>query len=180
MTPTEHYIKVLTQMKSGELGLLRKHAQCGLDESVEGFDLFAGLWWPLRARNQRAPRRAVAWLVAKLYAYRPIEHSPGRTLAWQLARCRKDNGPNGDAVAAVSDRRRRSEIDATTWPVAQRFDRMLMLPLGKIEPDLRWALNLVAGDGLKVDWVALTDDLSFWERESKRLKWAEEFLKSSK
>ena len=99
MTATEQYIQVLTRLKSGELGLLRQHAGRGLDESVEGFDLFAGLWWPLRAQNQRAPRRAVAWLVAKLYAFRPVEHSPGETLAYQLGRCRKDRDPEKDPVA---------------------------------------------------------------------------------
>jgi CRISPR type I-E-associated protein CasB/Cse2 len=127
---------------------------------VDGFDLFAGLWWPLRAKNQRAPRRAVAWLIAKLYAVRPIEHSLGRTLAGQLARCRQHPDPKKD-------------------PVAQRMDRMLILPLARIEPALQWALNLIASKHLMLDWVELTDDLSLWERESKRLKWAKEFLKTS-
>jgi len=148
-------------LKSGELGLLRQHAGRGLDESVEGFDLFAGLWWPLRAKNQRAPRRAVAWLIAKLYAFRPIEHSTGQTLACQLGRCRKDKDPENDRVA-------------------QSFDRMLSLPVEKIEPALQWALDLIASKHHKLDWVELTNDLSLWERESKRLKWAEEFLKTSK
>jgi CRISPR type I-E-associated protein CasB/Cse2 len=145
-------------LKSGELGLLRQHAGRGLDESVEGFDLFAGLWWPLRAQNQRAPRRAVAWLIAKLYAFRPVEHSPGETISYQLGRCRKDWGPEKD-------------------PVAQRFDRLLTLPIQNLEPPLQWAINLVSSQHLKLDWVELTNDLSLWERESKRLKWAEEFLK---
>ena len=57
---------------------------------------------------------------------------------------------------------------------------MLTLPLTKIESALRWALDLIAKKGLKLDWVELTDDLSLWERESTRLKWAEEFLKSFK
>jgi CRISPR type I-E-associated protein CasB/Cse2 len=161
VTPTEQYIEVLTHLKSGELGLLRKHAGQGLDQSVDGFDLFAGLWWPLRANNQRAPRRAVAWLIAKLYAFRPIEHSPGQTFAWQLGRCRQGNDPENDSVA-------------------QRVDRMLTLPIDKIEPALQWALDSLASKGLKLDWVKLTDDLSVWERETTRLKWAEEFLKSSK
>jgi CRISPR type I-E-associated protein CasB/Cse2 len=180
VSPTEEYIARLRNLKGGDLGLLRAHAGQGLDESLDGFDLFAGLWWPLRAKSERAPRRGVAWLIAKLYAFRPIEHSPGHTLAWQLGRCREDKGPNEDAVAAVSDRRRRSEIDATIRPVAQRFDRMLALPLAKIEPALQWAINLIATKGLKLDWVELTNDLSFWERQSKRLKWANEFLKSLK
>lgn len=160
MTPTEQYVEVLTHLKSGELGLLREHAGQGLDESVEGFDLFAGLWWPLRAKNQRAPRRAVAWLIGKLYAHQPVEHSPGDTLGYQLGRCRP---------VKKADRKR----------FAQRFDRMLTLPIDNLEPALQWALDLMASKHLKLDWVRLTNDLSSWERETTRLKWAEQFLKSS-
>ena len=159
MTATESYIAVLTSLKPGELGLLRKHAGQGLDETVDGFDLFAGLWWPLRQRNQRAPRREVAWLVAKLYAFRPIPQSPGETLVRQLRSCR----PN--------EARERERFE-------QRFDRVLTLPVKKIEPGLRWALDSIASGGCKLDWVRLTDDLSIWHRESTRLKWAEDYLLS--
>jgi CRISPR type I-E-associated protein CasB/Cse2 len=160
VTATEQYVEVLSRLKPGELGLLRNHAGQGPDESVEGFDLFAGLWWPLRAQTQRAPRREVAWLVAKLYAFRPLEHSPGETLARQLARSRP-----GDKTE-----RKRFE---------QRFDRMLTLPLAEIEPALQWAIDLIAAKHPKLDWVRLTNDLSIWERESTRLKWATEFLSCS-
>ena len=159
MKPTQQYINVLTNLKTGELGLLRTHAGQGLDETVDGFDLFTGLWWPLRQKNERAPRREVAWLIAKLYAFRPIEHSPGETLACQLGRCRP-----------VKD------IDKERFK--QRFDRMLPLPLGKMEVDLQWALDLLDSKSLKLDWVKLTDNLSIWEHESTRLKWAEDFLKT--
>uniref|UniRef100_A0A7V4LDT8 Type I-E CRISPR-associated protein Cse2/CasB n=1 Tax=Desulfobacca acetoxidans TaxID=60893 RepID=A0A7V4LDT8_9BACT len=159
MTATEEYIAKLAQMKPGELGLLRTHAGQGLDESVDGFDLFTGLWWPLRQKNERAPRREVAWLIAKLYACRPIPHSPGETLARQLSQCQPHK-----------------EKERFT----QRFDRMLAKPLGKLEPHLRWALDLLAAKNLKLDWVKLTDDLSIWERESKRLEWAKQFLASEK
>lgn len=159
MTPTEQYINDLTNLKAGDLGLLRIHAGQGLDESVDGFDLFAGLWWPLRQKNQRAPRREVAWLIAKLYAFRPISHSSGETLACQLGRCRPDK-------------------DTEKGRFTQRFNRMLTLSLGKIELDLQWALDLLDSRDLKLDWVKLTDDLSIWERESTRLKWAEQFLRT--
>ncbi|MDP2735768.1 MAG: type I-E CRISPR-associated protein Cse2/CasB [bacterium] len=159
MTATEQYITVLSNLKSGELGLLRTHAGQGLDESVDGFDLFAGLWWPLRAKNERAPRREVAWLIAKLYAFRQVSQSPGETLACQLRKCQPT-----EEQARVRLR--------------QRFDGMLVLPLGKIEPGLRWALELLDSKNMKLDWVKLTDDLSIWERESTRLKWAEQFLKT--
>jgi CRISPR type I-E-associated protein CasB/Cse2 len=103
----------------------------------------------------------VAWLVAKLYAIQPVEQSPGEALAYQLGRCWKGRDPEKD-------------------PVVQRFDTLLTLPIENLEPSLRWAINLVSSHRLKLDWVRLTNDISIWEREVTRLKWAEEFLKSSK
>lgn len=157
MTPTEQYIRVLTQMKIGDIGLLRSRAGQGLDESVDGFDLFTGLWWPLRQKNDRAPRRDVAWLIAKLYAFCPTSNSPGDFLAHQLSRCQPRQEPA----------RQRYRM---------RFDRMLLSPVGRIEPSLQWALEWLRSNGLKIDWVMLTDDLSIWEREATRIKWAEQFL----
>ena len=158
MTATEQFVDVLRRLKTGELGLLRTHAGQGLDESVHGFDLFSGLWWPLRKNSPRAPRREVAWLIAKLYASCPIPQSPGDTLAGQLRLCRADQ----------NDR------------LEQRFDRMLILPINRIEPALQWAIGCIASSSRKLDWVQLAKDLSMWECESTRLKWAEEFLGDNK
>lgn len=160
MSPTQQYIDALSKLKAGELGLLRTHAGQGLDESVEGFDLFAGLWWPLREKNQRAPRRHVAWLVAKLYGFTPLEHAAGDTLARQLGRC----WPYG-----LGQERQRTRFQ-------HLVDELLASSLEDIEPKLRWALRELSDKELKLDWVKLTDDLSIWERESTRLRWAEEFL----
>lgn len=160
MSAAEQYIDVLTRLKAGELGLLRTHTGQGLDKSVEGFDLFSGLWWPLRQRNERAPRRKVAWLIAKLYAFSPMPQSPGDTLARQLSRCQP------------SEERAKKRF-------LHRFDEMLILPLGKIEPALQWALDGIASNSRKLDWVQLTNDLSIWERETIRLKWAGQFLETS-
>ena len=159
MSPTEQYIDVLTKLAPGQLGLLRLHAGQGPDETVDGFDLFTGLWWPLRQQSQRAPRREVAWLIAKLYAASPIPQAHGDTLARQLRRCQP-----GDAQARERFR--------------QRFDRMLLQPMHDLEPALRWALDQVAINHLQLDWVKLTDDLSLWERESTRLLWAAQYLGS--
>ncbi len=161
MTPTEQFIDVLTRLKTGDVGLLRTHAGRGVDESVAAFDLFSGLWWPLRQKNERAPRRGVAWLIAKLYAARPIPQAEGQTLARQLSRCQPHDEQKNE-------------------PFRQRFDRLLMLPLGSIEPALRWALDQIASSGRHLDWVGLTDDLSLWEREATRLKWAKQFLETNK
>ncbi len=159
MTATEQYIEVLLRLKTADLGLLRTHAGRGLDESVDGFDLFAGLWWPLRQQNERAPRRPVAWLIAKLYAFCPIEHSPYETLARQLRRCQPAD-------------------DRTRKRFQRKFDSMLILPLDRIETALQWAIDQISSNRRKLDWVRLTDDLSIWERETTRLKWAEQYLEA--
>lgn len=157
MTATEQYIERLASLEAGALGLLRTHSGQGLDHTVDGFDLFAGLWWPLRQKNQRTPRREVAWLIAKLYAFQPLAQSSGAALTRQLRRCQP------------SDDRQRKRF-------SQRLDDTLTLPLHEIESSLQWALRQLSAKSLPLDWVGLTDDLSDWERESIRLKWAEEFL----
>ncbi|MCX7048128.1 MAG: type I-E CRISPR-associated protein Cse2/CasB [Candidatus Sumerlaeota bacterium] len=160
---TEDYIRILCSLKEGDLGLLRKHAGSPLDKSVDAFDLFAGLWWPLREKNQRAPRRTVAWLVAKLYAFRPLAHQAGEFnyLAAQMGRvCRRDE----------KTKARKQEC----------FDELLQTPLSAIEPMLQWALNELKKAGLSVDWAQLTDDLSIWEREKTRRGWAAQFLNIDK
>jgi CRISPR type I-E-associated protein CasB/Cse2 len=161
MSATEQYVKVLTCLKLGELGLLRARAGKDLSESVDGFDLFAGLWWPLRAKSAGAPRREVAWLITKLYAFRPLPHSPHNTLASQLRRCQP------------REERERHRFQ-------QKFDEMLTHDLDKIEPAIQWALDTIESSELKVDWVRLTNDLSIWERESTRLKWAKDFCEPLK
>ena len=166
-TATERYIDILSNLKNGDRGLLRSHAGQGIDESVEAFDLFAGLWWPLREKSAQAPRREVAWLVAKLFAHCPIAHEPGALLARQLRR-----------------RMPRQDPDRTRYRLA--FDALLQTPLAGIEPALQWALREVADlphpHTPSLDWVKLTDDLSLWDRKSVqrkkdiRLIWAEQFL----
>ena len=157
-TPTEQFIQTLQSLKPGDLSQLRGHAGLPLDQSVPGFDLFAGLWWPLREKNQRAPRREVAWLVAKLYAFRPLQQIPGATLAGQL----------GWLLPHADDQARSRH--------QQRFDELLLLPLAQIEPALQWALTVIDDGGRGLDWVQLTDKLSVWEREETRLRWSNEFL----
>ncbi len=157
MSSTPLFIARLSQLKPGELGLLRTHAAQRLDESIEGFDLFTGLWWPLRQQRADAPRREVAWLIAKLYAAVPLPHQAGKTLARQLARCQP------------SDAKARARYQ-------QRFDRLLQLPLSDIEPALRWALGHIAAIHPGLDWVQLTDDLSSSERDAIRHRWAVHYL----
>ena len=157
MTPTKIFIETLESLKSGDLGRLRQHAGLRLDESLDGFDLFAGLWWPLREKNQRAPRREVAWLMAKLYAFCPLPQKDGATLPFQLGKLHFD-----------ADRARNRH--------QQKFDDLLLLPLSQIETTLQWGTSLIGRKSEGLDWVRLTDDLSRWEREETRIKWAKEFL----
>ena len=172
---TESYIRKLTELKSGDLGLLRSYAGKGIDEAVHAFDLFAGLWWPLREKSHKTPRRHVAWLVAKLYAFRPLDDAPEATLARQLRRCE----PREESA------RKRFR---------QQFDALLQTPLDNLEAPLQWALNRIHSlPNPKLDWAQLIDDLSLWDKgaqsheKDKRVHyrdirevWAEEYLGLSK
>lgn len=156
MTQTDEFIIRLESLKEGERSLLRRLSGRPLGETLEGFDLFTGLWWPLRYRNRFAPRRETSWLITKLYGAFPIHQvrvdmdGHSMTLARLVARAR-----HGDAYAA-------ERFD-------RRFDALLQSPLPGLEPHLRWALS-VATDVVAIrraaglDWVQLLDDLSIWDR----------------
>ncbi len=169
----EQFIKQLEALQEGERSRLRRLAGQPLDQTLPGFDLFTGLWWPLRAKNQRAPRRETAWLVAKLFGAFPIP--PVRD---QDAHLPTILGRREPLAREKSEHKRYRD----------RFDALLESPLASLEPHLRWSLTVVA-DAVKnkrapgLDWAALLDDLSIWDRSDEHRRkrdirdiWAEQYL----
>jgi len=169
VTPTEQFIARLESLKTGDRARLRQLAGQPLDHTLQGFDLFTGLWWPLRQRSPQAPERRSAWLVAKLYgAFRvPNVRAAPATLPCVLGRAE----PREEKA---QERFR------------QRFDALLLSPLARVESHLRWALG-VARDAVDkgresgLDWVQLLEDLRFWDRGAEgardiREEWAKQYL----
>lgn len=179
MSQTADYIKVLSDLQEGERSRLRRLAGRPLDATLQGFDLFTGLWWPLRARSPATPRREPSWLVAKLFGAFRVPHTrpdsgAGLSLPKVLGRCE----PHDD------EGRKRFRT---------RFDTLLNSSLASLEPHLRWALGeaaqAVAGhvpharDVEGIDWVQLLDDLSIWDSGEQHRRgrdvrdiWAETYL----
>lgn len=164
MTPTVIFINRLENLKEGERSRLRRLAGQPLNKTLQGFDLFTGLWWPLRATNTRTPRREISWLIAKLHcaAYLPHvrpESRLGPSLPAVLGRCEPCDPP---------DYRVRNTF-------RRRFDAVIRSSLSGIEPRLQWGLRevakavagrLVHGESVKgIDWALLLDDLSLWDKE---------------
>lgn len=182
MSQTAEYIKRLSGLQEGERSRLRRLAGRPLDDTLQGFDLFTGLWWPLRAKSQRAPRREQAWLVAKLFGAFRVPHirtdsGAGPTLPEVLGRCEPRD----------EDSRKRYRT---------RFDALLCSPLSSLEPHLRWAMSEVARavagrapharDVEGIDWAQLLDDLSIWDRGEEHRRgrdirdlWAETYLNAT-
>lgn len=175
MTQSEEFIRRLEALREGDRSRLRQLGGTGLEETLQGFDLFTGLWWPLRGQSPAAPGREASWLVAKLFGafqlrqVRSQDPNAGATLAYVLGRCEPT-----DLLARARFRR--------------RFDVLLQAPLSELEPLLRWGLSVVA-DALSkgkcpgVDWVQLLEDLSIWDRNEAhrrsrdiREDWAESYL----
>lgn len=156
-SPTLSYIQMLGALGRGDLTLLRQSAGRPLDHSLPVFDLFTGVWWTLRQRSEKAPRRSVAWVIAKLFAARPRRHAEGRTLAEAAARHVILHPRTGAAVE-------------------RRFDEVLQTPAEFIELPLAALIGRVVPEDVPLDWVRLTDDLSGWEQPAVRLGWTERYL----
>lgn len=183
MSQTAAFIVRLTSGRifgPGERARLRVLAGRGLDESVAGFDVFAGLWWPLRQKNAASPRREIAWLITKLYAAFPIRHDP----------CER-GGPTALAVI-LGREERRLPVGPGPERFRQRFECLLCTPMAGLEPRLQWALAVVrdaviARRSSGIDWIQLTDNLSIWDRGEKhrlgkdiREIWTEQYWKRTK
>jgi len=183
VSPSETFIRRLEALNEGERSRLRRLAGKPLDQTLPGFDLFTGLWWPLlREKSPCAPERGIAWLVAKLYGAFPVLHVRGGRA--QLVR-----------VLGSCERALRNEFDRDRF--RRRFDALLQSPLSGLEPHLHWALSTVRRAVAQrrvegVDWVRLLDDLRLWvrgpdrqdedlERRHRDIRdiWAEEYLNAT-
>ena len=156
---TERFIERLSLLNEGDIGLLRSHSGSNLDKSLEGFDMFTGIWWYLR-QNGWAPKRRVSWLITKLYAQFPFPQESEFTLAKHLSYC---------APKDFDDHLR----------FQSRFDQILLSQFTQLEPHLLWALSTIRQNSsgeIKFDWVQLTNDLWKWDNDDTKIKWAEEFL----
>lgn len=182
MSQTIEYIRRLDAMKEGERSRLRSLGGQPLDARLDGFDLFTGLWWPLRQASPVAPRRETSWLVAKLFC------------AFRVPHVRPDVGigPTLPAVLGVCEPRH--EYNGPRFRT--RIDALLCSPFPALETHLRWALGEVAkavqgrmahARGITgIDWARLLDDLSIWDRgeghrrrRDVRDEWAEAYLNAA-
>lgn len=161
MSQTADYIKRLLELQEGERSRLRRLAGRPLDATLQGFDLFTGLWWPLRAKSPATPRREPSWLVAKVFGAFCVPHirpdaGAGPSLPEVLGRCEPYD---------EDDRKR----------FRTRFGALLCSSLSSLEPQLRWAMGEVARavaghvpqarEVKGIDWVFLLDDLWLWDRQ---------------
>jgi CRISPR type I-E-associated protein CasB/Cse2 len=177
MSRTDEYIRKLSELQEGERSRLRRLAGQPLDATLPGFDLFTGLWWPLRQKSPQTPQRGPSWLVAKLHGAFPVPQI-------------REGESAGPSLAAVLGRLEPRE-ENTQKRFRRRFDALLCSPLAVLEPHLRWALAAIA-DGVEhgavagLDWAALLDDLGIWERGEAHQRgrdireiWAEDYLGSA-
>ena len=161
MTPTAEFINRLESLKEGDRSRLRRLAGQPLDKTLWGFDLFTGLWWPLRAMSERTPQREISWLIAKLHGAFSVPH----------VRPELSLGPSLPAVLGKCE----STDDRDQHRFRTRFDAVICSPLSDIEPRLHWGVReiakAVAGrmaharNVTGIDWALLLDDLSLWNRE---------------
>jgi hypothetical protein len=177
VSQTAEYIRRLEALQGGERLRLRSLAGQPLHSRLDGFDLFTGLWWPLRQRSPVTPRRETSWLIAKLYGtfadavphVLPEGSKQGPTLPAVLGSCEPPRPHCRDAALLTSpppDRDPAKSEFIAARRFRRRFDALLCSPLPALEPHLRWALGEVArANGARgIDWAILLDDLLLWDR----------------
>ncbi len=165
-TPTYEFIRTLMAMIGKEGGTLdlgpppqvktgvggfttvRLAPGLNLDQDIAAFDIFTGVWWPIRQKSPQAPRRKVAWLVMKLIAAYPILHRKDQFLFIQLG---------------IRERKLK-EDDRDRF--RRRINQILTAHLDQLEPHLHWAIGQIKelSPNPSLDWVELTDDLSIWDQ----------------
>lgn len=168
--PTKRFIEKLELMSKAEQSILCNHSNLPINHSLNGFDIFTGLWWPLRQKYQNTPRRDVSWLIAKLYAKYPIKHA------------QKDF----NSFAKLLGKNKPKENDWTKFK--NHFDSILNSSLDNIEYHISWGLSILyiaakKNKNITLNWVQLIDDLSIWDRGKEHRKkiqiqveWAKQFL----
>ncbi len=156
---TLKYINLLSNLKNGELSLLRTMRNKPLDETLDGFDLFTSIWWPLREESSRAPQRETAWLIAKLFAAYPIRQEDGAKMSYLLGSLYRSH-----------------RNDVLGNQILKLNDKIVAQPLAMLEPDLGMALSMIRKKKSSIDWADLTDTLSIWGYQWVRERWVEEFL----
>jgi hypothetical protein len=178
MSLTNEFINNLSRLRESDRSLLRALAGQPLDAKLQGFDLFSGLWWPLRKKNSSAPRREPSWLIAKLFCLFQIPN----------VRPESDDDSSFSLPHVLGRLEPFEERDRGRFRT--RFDAILCSSLSSLEPLLQWALKEVAfgvsGSLLgerRIDWARLLDDLSIWNRRKDNRRkhdirgiWAEIYL----
>ena len=160
MSATAEFIARLAALGPGDLARLRRLAGAPLHEALDGFDLFTGLWWPLRQHNPHVPRREAAWIAAKLFAWHPA------------------GGGAGSLGAALGKLAR----SGTVAEAAARLLDLLVAAPAPPEPLLRRVLRLLARRDIALDWVQFVDDLAHWGTPPRlpQESWTADFFQTAK
>ncbi len=144
---SRRFVLAAAALSHGDWAVLASAAGREMHESPPAFDLFSGLWWPLRrAPGVTPPAREVAWLVLKLMATAPPSHRHQAAGAAFL--------PISKLPKRQPPGRRDGRKEDSRYPVA--------FPRG---PRLETSLRQIIHENLRdrkpepVDWAGLCDRL---------------------
>ncbi|MCX7625706.1 MAG: hypothetical protein N2Z21_05790 [Candidatus Sumerlaeaceae bacterium] len=116
-------------LKAGNLAVLRALSGQDLAHSVEAFDLFSGLYWPIRQQSPRAPQREDAWLVTKVYSKFPWVPSDNESTYISRYAAQLWRQVHGEAHFLPS--------------LVRRFDRLMAAKGAEFEFSLLWLFAAV-------------------------------------
>jgi hypothetical protein len=149
------FVTSLRRLDRSKLLTLRQAAGKPLGAGLASFDIFNGLWRPLR--RKRRVGRGPCWLVATLFPWNS-----------------KSGGAGSLGAAMRAFAARRANFDQAK----RRFSLLLASSGPTADLRLLETVRLLAEEDLPLDWVRLLRDLSEWYAPGRPVQrtWANDFL----
>ena len=158
--PAAQFVRWLGELGESDLKALRRATGRRRGRDVRVYDIFCGLFRQLRRKHIMA--RWAYYLVATLYPWHP------------------ENERTGDFGAAMRRLRPRSPDREGRARADRRFVRLLDAKGRDLTMQLAACVRALRQQGVAIDWLRLTDDLSNWYRgdHTTQHAWAESYFRS--
>jgi len=155
----EQFVDRLGELSESDLKTLRNAAGGRRGDDVRVYDIFTGLFRPLRRKHIMV--RWAYYLVATLYPWHP------------------GNGPPANLGAAMRRLRPPSREKDARDRADRRFRRLLDSKGRDLGVRLLECVRMLRREGIPVDWPRLIEDLSQWYRGNHKTQysWAEEYFR---
>jgi hypothetical protein len=143
------FIRATEAFTNGDWGCIAAAEYREMNQAPEAFDLFSGIYWGLRRRNLRLPRRQTLWLVLKLIAQTPAALRSPSPAGWNPLETLAETASR--QIAPKDSRRSALKTYPRQFPRGTELERQLRDILDS---------HCKRTSPQRIDWVCFCDQLN--------------------